>query len=303
MCTATGVIQNGTQPQEASFNITGGATVGGPLTVGGTLHATATWGLNARTTGLMIMPDGPVFDDGAGNVTFTQTAIVMNPAAGSYVRVAAGTWTLGTWSYLYIDLPPFAAPRATLTPRVATWSDADRPYDQADRLILAQRQNGGAVYFNFRVPSPALAPPQSLLTMVGPNLGDARNNASVTTAMTWWTPPNRTLAFVKHYATSKLRITYQDTLGVFGQYYSGCEWQITLDGAQVAFFSDADSDQPSQSWHMSNAAHIAWVTAGAGAHTVVVQNRGNRGAWETGTTECLQGWNTAGNFLSVEEVP
>src|SRR5207245_1302933 len=142
------VIQNGTQPQSASFNITGSATIGGPLTVGETLHATATWGQNARTQGLMIMPEGPVFDDGAGNVTFTQTVVVMNPAAGSWVRVAAGTFVLGAWSYLYIDLPPFAVARAALTPLVGAWSDADRPYDHPDRLILAQRQAGGAVYFN-----------------------------------------------------------------------------------------------------------------------------------------------------------
>lgn len=304
VCAATEVIQNGTQPQVASFNITGSATVGGPLIVGETLHATSTWGLNARTQGLMIMPEGPVYDDGAGNVTFGQTVIVMNPAAGSWVRVAAGTYALASWSYLYIDLPPFAIARAALVPQVGTWSDADRAYDHPDRLILAQRQAGGAVYFNFHVPAPTLAPPQSLLTMIGPNLGDQRLNSTVAPALTWWTPPNRTLAFVKHYAQSKLRITYQDTLGTYGQYYAGCEWQITLDGAQVAFFSDGDIDQqPPISWKMTNAAHIAWATATTGPHTIVVQNRGNRGAWGGGTSECLQGWNTVGNFLSVEEVP
>ena len=216
-CNAGEVISNGTQPQTASFNITGSGTIGGPLTVGDAVHATATWSLSARTQGLMIMPEGPVFDDGAGNVTFASTVIVMNPAAGSWVRVAAGTFTLGTWGYLFVDLPPFAVARAALVPQLGTWSDADRPFDHPDRLVLAQRQAGGAVYFNFRVPSPSLAPPQTLLTMVGPNLGDARNNATVTTAPAWWTPPNRTLAFTKHYAQSKLRITYQDTLGTYGQ--------------------------------------------------------------------------------------
>ena len=303
ICAGDQVIENGTQPQTASFNITGSATVGGPLTVGETVHATATWGLNARTQGLMIMPEGPVYDDGAGNVTFTQTVIVMNPAAGSWVRVAAGTHALPSFGYLFIDLPPFAVERSSLVPQVGTWSDADRPYDHPDRLILAQRQAAGAVYFNFHVPSPSLAPPQQLLTMVGPNLGDARNNSTVTPPMTWWTPPNRSLAFTKHYASSKLKITYQDTLGTYGQFYQGCEWQITLDGAQVAFFSDADADHPNISWRMHNAAHIAWATGGVGAHTVEVQNRGNRGAWMGGTGECLQGWNTTGNFLSVEEIP
>jgi hypothetical protein len=297
------VIENGTQPQTASFNITGSATVGGPLIVGETVHATATWGLNARTQGLMIMPEGPVYDDGAGNVTFTQTVVVMNPAAGSWIRVAAGTHALPSWGYLFIDLPPFAVERSALVPQIGTWSDSDRPYDHPDRLILAQRQAAGAVYFNFHVPSPSLAPPQTLLTMIGPNLGDVRNNSTVTQPQAWWTIPNRTLAFTKHYATSKLKVTYQDTLGTYGQFYQGCEWQITLDGAQIAFFSDADGDEQQISWRMHNAAHIAWASAGAGPHTIVVQNRGNRGAWTNGTGECLQGWNTAGNFLSVEEIP
>ncbi len=142
----------------------------------------------------------------------------------------------------------------------------------------------------------------ALVTIQGPGLGDFRNNSSVSTAGTWWTIPNRTLAFTKQSAGSRLRITYQDTLGTYGQFYAGCEWRILLDGAQIAFFSDADLDG-AFNWRMNNASHVVWATATAGARTIVVQNRGNRGAWGAGTSECLQGWNTTGNFLSVEEIP
>ena len=143
----------------------------------------------------------------------------------------------------------------------------------------------------------------SLVSIAGPGLMDWRNDSTVSTAGTWVDIPQRSLSFVKRYDPSRLKITYQDTLGTAGLYYDGCEWRILLDGGQVAYFSTADSDKSAGYWHMSNAAHIAWATAVAGAHTVKVQNRGSRGAWTTGTTQCLQGWNTVGSFLSIEEIP
>jgi hypothetical protein len=156
------------------------------------------------------------------------------------------------------------------------------------------------------VPPSALVLPSSLVTTTTGNLADFRNNATVSVATKWTDIPGRSLPFMKQYATSKLRVTYQDTLGTYGWFYQGCEWQILLDGNAISFFSTADNDGPSGTvyWRMSNAAHVAWTTGTAtGAHTVSVQNRGNRGAWGSGTTECLQGWNTTGNFLSVEEIP
>src|SRR5262249_11376516 len=115
--------------------------------------------------------------------------------------------------------------------------------------------------------------------------------------------PNRVLDFTKQFPNSKLKITYQDTLGALSQFDAGCEWQILLDGNSIAFFSTADLFSNNMSWHMANAAHMAWANAAAGNHRIVVQNRGNRGAWGGGTEECLSGWNTTGNFLSVEEIP
>jgi len=154
------------------------------------------------------------------------------------------------------------------------------------------------------VPPSALVLPSSLITTTTGNLADWRNNATVSVAGKWTDIPGRSLSFTKRYATSKLKVTYQDTLGAYGYLYQGCEWQILLDGTAIASFSDADSDTPATVyWRMSNAAHIAWASGTAAAHVVSVQNRGNRGAWGSGTNECLQGWNTSGNFLSVEEIP
>jgi hypothetical protein len=152
------------------------------------------------------------------------------------------------------------------------------------------------------VPPSALLLPSSLISTTTGKLADFRNNSTVTVAGKWIDIPGRSVTFTKRYAASKLRITYQDTLGTLGQYYQGCVWQILLDDAAVAFFSDADTDGAT-GWRMSNAAHVAWATGAAGTHTVSVQNKGDRGAWGSGTTECLSGWNTSGNFLSVEEIP
>lgn len=297
------VIANGTEPQAANFNINGQGTIGSSLTVRGPLIATSTWGLNARAQGLMVIPEGPVYDHGNGTLELGGTVIVMNPASGSWLRVAAGTYELAAWGYLYVDLPPTTVARSAATPQVGAWSDADRPFDQPDRLVLAQRQAGGAIYLAFNVPAPAVNSARTLLTMVGPNLGDVRINSNVVPAGTWFDVPNRTLSFTKRSAASRLRITYQDTLGGHGRFYAGCEWRILLDGGEIMFFSDADVDRPQDTWHMSSSAHVAWGNGAAGAHVIQVQNRGNRGAWGAGTNECLQGWNTTGNFLSVEEIP
>jgi hypothetical protein len=297
------VIANGLDPQNANFHINGQGTIGASLTLRGPLHATSTWGLNARAQGLMVIPEGAVYDRGGGTLELAATLIVMNPAAGSWIRVAAGTYSLPAWGFLYIDLPPAAVARTAATPQVGTWSDADRPFDHPDRLVLAQRQGAGAIFLNFSVPAPAVNFARSLVTIKGPNLGDVRVNANVVAPVTWYDLPNRGLAFTKRYADSKLRVTYQDTLGGHGRFYGGCEWRVMLDATQIMFFSDGDMDRPSDTWHMSSAAHVAWANAPAGDHTLQVQNRGSRGAWGQGTNECLQGWNTTGNFLSVEEIP
>ncbi len=299
----TQVIANGVLPQSANFNINGQATIGSSLTLRGPLVATSSWGLNARMQGMMVIPEGPVYDRGGGSLEFTGTVIVITPASGSWIRIAPGTYQLGPWGFLYIDLPPTSTARATVTPQLGAWVDADRPFDHPDRLVLAQRQAAGAIYLNFSVPAPAVNNARSLVTMIGPNLGDVRVNSTVVPAATWYSVPNRGLAFPKRYADSRLRITYQDTLGGYGRFYGGCEWQILLDGAEIAFFSDADSDRPNDAWNMSNASHVVWANGTAGDHVLQVQNRGGRGAWGSGTNECLQGWNTTSNFLSVEEIP
>ncbi|MBI5543447.1 MAG: hypothetical protein HY901_06130, partial [Deltaproteobacteria bacterium] len=137
----------------------------------------------------------------------------------------------------------------------------------------------------------------TLVTMAGPGLGDVRNNSGTAALNTWWDIPNRTVTFTKRFASSRLKITYQDTLGTLGPDYGTCIWRFLLDGSAIASFSDADLTAAT-AWRMTNAAHMAWATGTAGAHTVQVQGL------RAGTaTECLQGWNTNGNFLSVEEIP
>lgn len=145
---------------------------------------------------------------------------------------------------------------------------------------------------------------QQSLWLTGPNLPLESNSASRSAANVWYTLASRTVSFTKAQATSKLRVTFQDTLGSYGTGYGGCEWQILLDGTQIALFSEgADSSVPG--WKIHNAAHIAWTTnTPAGSHTVTIQNRGvaSRGAWTT-TTICETGWGTTNSFVSVEEIP
>jgi len=152
---------NGTNALSSSVIYDNGTNVGigttGPgstLDVGGTSNSAfiqnlATWGLNARTQGLIIMPEGNVTDDGAGNLTFDSTVIIMNPLSGSWIRVAAGTYALGGWGALWAPIPPTGARGTTVTPTVTVWNDADRNYDGRDRVLLAQRIGSGKIMTNF----------------------------------------------------------------------------------------------------------------------------------------------------------
>ena len=132
----------------------GTTSPGSILDVGGVSNTAfvqnlATWGLNAREQGLLIMPEGSVNDDGAGNLTFGNTVIIMNPLSGSYVRAAAGTYTLGTWGSLWMPIPPTGSRGGTVTPTVLAWTDADRNYDGRDRVLLAQRIGAGKIMTRF----------------------------------------------------------------------------------------------------------------------------------------------------------
>jgi hypothetical protein len=153
-------------------------------------------------------------------------------------------------------------------------------------------------------PAATLSSLTTMVSMAGPNLSDVRVDSTVAAAGVWTDVAGRTLDFTKQYETSKLRVTYQDTLGALTQYIDGCEWRILLDGVPIAFFSAGDLEAGGVQWRIANAAHMAWANAAAGTHRIVVQNRGNRGAWDSNyTRQCLSGWNTTGNFLSVEEIP
>jgi len=107
------------------------------------------------------------------------------------------------------------------------------------------------------------------------------------------------VSLVKVSDTSKLKITYQDTLGTRAQTFNACQWRIVVDGVVVSYFSDGDMDISAFSWRITNSAHSAWAFGvPAGTHDIHVE-----GLRTPSAAECLSGWNTTGNFLSVEEIP
>jgi len=143
---------------QGTANITGNAVLGEDLTIGsgaatGFVSNLRAWGLNARTQGMLIFPEGTVTDDGSGTITFGSTVMVVSPASGSWVKVQQGTYNLGSWGYLYIDIPPTATRGNTIAPSVGAWSDSDRAYDHRDRVVLCQRQSAGRIYCNFIAPA------------------------------------------------------------------------------------------------------------------------------------------------------
>lgn len=117
-------------------------------------------------------------------------------------------------------------------------------------------------------------------------------------ADTWLPLTNRVVSLNKSSDSSKLRIIYQDTLGARSSTHNACQWRITVDGAVLASFSDGDVDSV-WGWRMHNGAHMAWgFGIPPGIHEVRVD-----GLRTDNGTECMSGWNTTGNFLSVEEIP
>ncbi|MDQ7778660.1 MAG: hypothetical protein RDV41_02990 [Planctomycetota bacterium] len=135
-----------------------GAAVNGNtngLVLNGQLQNLSTWGMNARAQGVVIIPEGSVTDDGAGNLTFGSTVIVMNPASGSWIRVQAGSYALGSWGYLWVNMPPTGTRGTTVAPTVSAWADADVAYAGRDRVILAQRNGAGDIFTRFGVPARA----------------------------------------------------------------------------------------------------------------------------------------------------
>jgi hypothetical protein len=117
-------------------------------------------------------------------------------------------------------------------------------------------------------------------------------------ADTWFPLAGRVVSMNKSSDVSKLRITHQDTLGTRSNIFNACRWRIMLDATPLAFFSEADLEG-TFGWRMHNGAHMAWAfNVPAGMHEVRVE-----GLRSANATECLSGWNTSGNFLSVEEIP
>jgi hypothetical protein len=128
-------------------------------------------------------------------------------------------------------------------------------------------------------------------------LPDVRLTSTLLTN-TWYILSRRVVSVNKTSPTSKLRITYQDTLGTKSMVHNSCQWRIVIDQSIVSFFSDGDVEG-SYGWRMHNGTHTAWaLDIPAGTHEVRVENLRTPSA-----TDCLSGWNNSGNFLSVEEIP
>ncbi len=108
-----------------------------------------TWGILARSQGLMVMPEGQVTDDGNGNVTLGLPIIIMNPLSGTFIRVRPGTYHLDPWGYLYVNLPPSVPEYANVDPQTAQWVHAARTFEGYDKFVLAQRMASGPVWFRF----------------------------------------------------------------------------------------------------------------------------------------------------------
>ncbi|MFB9328613.1 hypothetical protein ACFFSY_21980 [Paenibacillus aurantiacus] len=105
------------------------------------------WGLNARLHGLIMMPEGNISDSGTGTVTIGNSIIVMNPASGTYFRIAGGSYSLPTWGYLYADIP-VTGHGGLVTPQIGAWVDGKANYGHRNRLIIAQRSGTGNIFFN-----------------------------------------------------------------------------------------------------------------------------------------------------------
>ncbi|MFC4101716.1 hypothetical protein [Paenibacillus xanthanilyticus] len=105
------------------------------------------WGLNARMQGLIMMPEGQIADNGTGTVTIGNAIIVMNPASGTYFRIAGGAYALPTWGYLYADIP-VTGHGVQVTPQIGAWVDGKAHYGHRNRIIIAQRSGSGNIFFN-----------------------------------------------------------------------------------------------------------------------------------------------------------
>ena len=115
----------------------------------------------------------------------------------------------------------------------------------------------------------------------------------------WFPVTDRVINFTKCSDTSLLRVTYQDTLGTRASIYGMCEWRIVLNDLQYARFSAGDHQSGTVRWTMDNGSHTAIIpNFPAGEVELEVQVRLN--TTESGA-ECLSGWNSIGEYLSVEE--
>lgn len=120
-----------------------------------TTSVTDTWSVVARLQGLIIAPEGPVSDDGAGNVV-VPSILVSNPLTRTFVRIQGFTANLGENGYIYFDLPPDSNINETISATIISddpfTPPTIPPYDQypsENRVVLGQRIGSGKVWWKF----------------------------------------------------------------------------------------------------------------------------------------------------------
>lgn len=119
-------------------------------------NITDTWSIIARLQGLIIAPEGPVSDDGNGNIILPNI-LVSNPLTGTFVRIEGFSASLGENAYIYFDLPPDSNVNETITATIVNDNPfsppaTPPPYDQypsEHRVVLGQRIGSGKVWFRF----------------------------------------------------------------------------------------------------------------------------------------------------------
>lgn len=114
-----------------------------------------TWGLAARTQGMIIAPEGAVIDDGNGNIT-VPNILVSNPLTKTFIRIQGFSTSLGENGYIYFDLPPDSPVNSFISATVVDDNPYSPPsvspfdlYPNQNRVVLAQRIGTGKVWFKF----------------------------------------------------------------------------------------------------------------------------------------------------------
>lgn len=160
------------------------------------------WGPIARAQGMIVMPEGTVTDDGAGNVTLGSTLLVMAGGGNdNWIRVAAGSHVLGQYDALCVDLPPTKTPRQTHAAYVDAYASTsvDEKFPHRYRLVLGVRIGAGRVAWRF----PALERAANPVSNIWIELDDKEVTGSAAASVTLTIPNAAAYRALKIIANSR----------------------------------------------------------------------------------------------------